>query len=265
MAGKRIAHYVGAQPGGDDPLNTLKSPTRNEQDVFGVHLYHFLFGMLTSALRWHINHGAFEQLQQSLLYSFARNIAGNGRVVAFAGDFVDFVNENNPFFGGFYIVIGGLQQAGEDTFHIFAHVTGFGEHGGVGNGKRHMQHTGNGTGQQGLPGTGIAHQNDVGFFDFHIIFVFRLADAFVVVVNRHRKHFFGIFLANNVLVEKGFDFGWFQQSMVDFDVGMARGHLFIEDGFGLFDAVIADFGFQTGYQQLGLRLGPAAKRAMFFF
>jgi hypothetical protein len=49
-------------------------------------------GMLAAALRRHRGDRAFDQLQQRLLHAFARNVAGDGRVVRLARDLVDLVD-----------------------------------------------------------------------------------------------------------------------------------------------------------------------------
>ena len=44
--------------------------------------------------------------------AFAAHVAGYAGVIAFPGNLVYFINVNNSAFGGFHIVIGGLQQTG---------------------------------------------------------------------------------------------------------------------------------------------------------
>lgn len=79
--------------------------------------------MFTTALRWHVYYGAFKQLEQALLHTFAGYVACDRRVVAFAGYFVNFVNEDYAALCFVYIVVGSLQQSGEQAFYIFAYIT----------------------------------------------------------------------------------------------------------------------------------------------
>ena len=96
--------------------------------------------MLAPAFGRHVDQGAFEQLQQPLLYPFARYVAGDGGVVALAGDLVELIDENDAPFGLFQVVIGCLQQARQDAFHVFAHIARLGEHRGVDDGQGHVEH-----------------------------------------------------------------------------------------------------------------------------
>ena len=59
-----------------------------------------------AATLWGNEHfGAFEHFKQTLLNTFAAYIAGNGRVIAFAGNLIQFINVYNTFFGSGNIVI----------------------------------------------------------------------------------------------------------------------------------------------------------------
>ena len=157
--------------------------------------------MLASTLGRHVDDGAFEQFQHCLLHAFARNVAGDAVVVALAGDFVDFVDEDDAALGGGHVVVGGLQQLDEDVLHVFAYVTRLGEHGGIGDGERHVEHLGDGAGQQGLACARLAYEDDVRLLDLHLVGFHFLADAFVVVVNGHGQGAFGFLLTDDALVQ----------------------------------------------------------------
>ena len=92
----------------------------NEEDVpIVLSLYEFLVGVFASSLRRNVHDRAFEYLQQCLLYPFAGYVARDGWVVAFTGDLVDLVDEDDAPFGLRYVVVGSLEQTCKDAFHIF--------------------------------------------------------------------------------------------------------------------------------------------------
>ena len=156
----------------DPPLHDLVQPDEcaaaDEQDIGGVHLDERLVRVLASAFGRHVGNGPFEDLQQGLLDAFAGNIARDGNVFAFLGDLVDLIDVNDADLGLFDIEIGGLKQAQDNVFDVFADISGFGQSRGVGNAERHVEHPCQGPGDKGLAGPGGADQQDVAFFDLHI-------------------------------------------------------------------------------------------------
>jgi len=103
--------------------------------------------MLASALRWNVGDGSFQDFQQGLLHALTAYIAGDRGVFILAANLVNLVNINNAGLGPPYVAIRCLQQLEHDVFDIFAYITGFSERGGVHNGKRNVQHSGQGLGQ----------------------------------------------------------------------------------------------------------------------
>ena len=61
--------------------------------------------MLASALRGNVHDRTFQQLQQSLLYTFAAYITGNGRIVAFTGNLVYFIYEHDTLLRLRHIIV----------------------------------------------------------------------------------------------------------------------------------------------------------------
>ena len=61
--------------------------------------------------------------------------------------------ERDAAFGPGHVKIRGLQQAEDDVLHILAHVSRFRQGGGVHDAERHVEHAGQGAGEQGLAGT----------------------------------------------------------------------------------------------------------------
>ena len=75
----------------------------DEEDVTGVDLNAVLIGVLAPSLGGDVGCCPFQHLQEGLLDSFPGDIAGNRRILALAGNFVDFVNVDNSPLGFFYI------------------------------------------------------------------------------------------------------------------------------------------------------------------
>ena len=167
--------------------------------------------MLTASLGGHVHYRAFQQLEQTLLNAFPTHVAGDGGIVALTGNLVDFVDEDDTTLCFRHIVIGHLKQACQQAFDVFAYITGFGQHGSIDDGERHLQQLGNGACQQCLSRTGAAHHNDVGLFDFHIILAGLLQQAFVMIIYSYRQIALGIVLTDDVLVEECLDFCRFRQ------------------------------------------------------
>ncbi len=92
----------------NDFLNAVESTTANEKDVAGVNLHIFLFGVLSATFGSYVGYGSLQNFQQALLNAFSAHIAGNGGIIAFAADFVYFIQVDDAFFGCCGIVIGHL-------------------------------------------------------------------------------------------------------------------------------------------------------------
>ena len=101
-----VAHGVGVESLRDLLLDAVESSSANEKNVVGIDLNIILIGVLASALGGHIDDGAFEQLEHALLYTFAADVARDGGVVAFAGDLVNFVDEDDTALCASHIVVG---------------------------------------------------------------------------------------------------------------------------------------------------------------
>src|SRR5579862_3071803 len=125
----------------DDLLQAIKRPAADEQNVFRVDLDVFLLRMLASALRRHGRYGPFENLEQRLLHTFTRYVAGNARIFGLACDLVDLVDVHDPTLALGDIEITGLQQPHENILDVLANVSRFGQRGGIGDGERHIEDT----------------------------------------------------------------------------------------------------------------------------
>ena len=169
--------------------------------------------MFSPTLRRYGCHRAFNQFQQSLLHALAGHIASNRGVITLTGNLVDFININNPLLRLFHIEIAIAQELGNNLFHVFAHIAGFGKRGRIGHNKRHIQTPCQALRQQGFARAGGADEQNVGFGQLHIIALFRMAQALVVVVHRHCQDLFGLLLTDNVLVQIADDFSRRGQSV----------------------------------------------------
>ena len=88
-----------------------ESSAADKQNVGGVYGSAFLVGMFAPALRGNVGHGAFQNLQQGLLDAFARNIAGDGRILVLLGDLIDLIDIDDSLLRALHIAAGILQQA----------------------------------------------------------------------------------------------------------------------------------------------------------
>ena len=86
-------------------LYAVKSSATNEKNISGVHMNIILIGMFTPALGRDIHHRTFQQFQQTLLHTFSTHISRDRRIVAFTGDFIYLINEDNPSLGSLDIVV----------------------------------------------------------------------------------------------------------------------------------------------------------------
>ena len=180
---------VAAEAAADDVLEADKCAAYDEEDLLGVDLDVFLLWVFAAALGRDAADCAFENFEERLLHTFAGNIAGDRNIFRFASDFVDFVDIDDAAFGAGDIEVGGLKETQDDVFHILTDIAGLGEGGSIDDAEGDIEHAGERAGEQGFAGPGRAEQEDVGFFDFHILeFVAKtglvLIEALVVVVDR---------------------------------------------------------------------------------
>ena len=88
--------------------------------------------MLAATLRRNRSHRTFENLEQGLLHTLARNVAGNRRVLGFARNLVDFIDVDDARLGALDVEIGSLKQLQKNVFDVFADVARLGQRGGIG-------------------------------------------------------------------------------------------------------------------------------------
>ena len=189
-------------------LNAIECSTADEEDVVRVYVNVVLVRMFATTFGGNIDNASFEEFKHTLLHSFSAHIARDGWVVALTRNLIDFVNENDTALSFFHIEIGHLEQTREYAFHVFAHVSCFGEDCCIYNGERNLEELGNGASQERLTRTRGADHHNVALLNFYrIVFVFVFVEnAFVVVVDSNREIFFCCILSDDILIKIGLDF-----------------------------------------------------------
>src|SRR6266581_8506713 len=190
----------------DNLLQPDKRSATDEQDVRRVHRREFLVRVLASALRRHIGHGAFQNLQQRLLHAFAGNVARNRGVLILLRNFVYLVNINDALLRLLHVAVGGLQQLQNNVLDVLANVARFGQRRRVHDGKRHFQHPRKGLRQQRLARARRPDQQNIRLAQFHFARLLVQENPFVVVVHGHRELFLRAVLTDHVAIEKPLDF-----------------------------------------------------------
>ncbi len=120
--------------------------------------------MFASGTGRHVDSGALDNFEQGLLNALAADVAGDARVVAcLARDLVDLVDVDDATCGPVCIPVGSLEQTDEQAFDVFAHVSGFGQAGGIGDGEGNVEESGQNLRHEGLAAARGADQEHVAF------------------------------------------------------------------------------------------------------
>lgn len=207
---------------------------------------------------------AFQDLQQRLLYALTGDIAGDGRVLALAGDLVDLVDVDDAGLGTLHVVVGGLNQLEENVLHILADIPGFGQRGGICDRERHVEHLRERLRQVGLAAAGRAEHQDIGFGQFNglaagVASLVPGLDALVVVVDGDSQRLLRGVLADDVVLQEVADLCGLGQ-FIELDV-VGVGQLLFDDLVAEVDAFIADVHAGAGDELLDLLLALSAERA----
>ncbi|RML43223.1 hypothetical protein APX70_04614 [Pseudomonas syringae pv. maculicola] len=208
------------------------------------------------------SHGALDQFQQGLLHAFTGNVTSDRRVVGFARNLVDFIDVDNTHLGLLDIVITFLQQLLDNVFDVLTHITGFGQGGGVGNGKRHVKQAGQCFSQQRLAGARRADQQDVALAQLDIVVLLvALVQTLVVVVHRYCENLFGTFLTDYILVKDAADF-FRRRQFMRAAFCLCFLHLLADDVIAQVDALVADKDRGAGNQFAHFMLAFATEGAI---
>src|SRR5258705_3769495 len=125
-----------------DFLEPVERATADEENVLGVELDVLLLRVLATALGRNGGDGALDDLEQCLLHSFTRHVAGYARVLRFPRDLVDFVDVDDSALALGDVEITGLEEANQNVLDVFADVAGFRESGSVRDGERRVENAG---------------------------------------------------------------------------------------------------------------------------
>src|ERR1700722_902457 len=245
---------------GDELFQAGEGAAADEQDVGGVDLQEFLLRMLAAALRRHRGDRAFHDLQQRLLHTFARDVAGDRRVIGFAAYLIDLVDIDDAALRAFDIVVGGLQQLQDDVLDVLADIAGFGQGRGIRHGEGHVDDARQRLRQQRLARTGRADQQDVGLGKFDVVALGAVGEPFVMVMDGHRQHAFGVILADDVVVEHLADVARRRHPVPRLD--QRRLVLLTDDVHAELDAFVADEDGRSGDELADLVLALAAEGAV---
>ncbi len=159
--------------------------------------------MLASTLRWHIGNGAFEQFEKRLLHAFTRNISCDRDILRGLADLVDFVDVNDAALCALKIEVGSLEQFEKEVFNILADLACLGERRGVADCEGHIEHTRKGLGEQSLARSSGSDEQHIRLVEFDwAVFVLRLRESLVVIVDCDRERDLGLILTNDILVEE---------------------------------------------------------------
>ena len=154
-----------------------------------------------------------------------------------------------------------MQQLLDDVLDILADITCFGQRGGIGHGKWHIQQASQCLGQQGLAATCRSNQQNVGFTQLDAISRITTAQTLVVVVNRYRQHLLRMLLPDDIVIQMSTDLVRSRQGTFI----LARHDLtdlFADDVVAQIHAFIANVDRRTGDQFTYFMLTLPAKRAV---
>ena len=217
-------------------------------------------GVLAAALRRDRGGRPLEDLQERLLDAFAGDVTGDRRVVGFARDLVDLVDVDDPGFGLFDVVVGGLDQLQKDVLDVLADVAGLGQRRRVGDREGDVEDPRQGLGEQRLAAAGRAEHHDVRLLQLDLgVLGLRDLDPLVVVVDGDGEGALGRFLADDVLVQDLVDLLRLGQ-VLELD-RRGSGELLVDDLVAEVDALVADVDAGAGDQLLDLALRLAAEAA----
>ena len=191
------------RPGFDDLIQTIKGAAADKENIGRIHRNGLLLRMLSATLGRYGRNSPLQNLQQSLLNTFSGYIPGDGSILALSGDLIHLINVNNTPLGTLHIKVSCLQQAKKNVLYIIAHITRFRKCGSIGNGKRNVQNLCQSLRKQSFAAAGRTNQQNIALLKLHIR-VTAKEDTLIVIVYRYGQRYFGLFLANDIVVHEGF-------------------------------------------------------------
>ena len=192
----------------NNALHSVKRTAADKEDLGSVDFHHGLSRILAPALDRHGRNGAFNELEKSLLNTLARHVAGNGRVLALAGNLVNFVKIDDALLCTLNVAAGGLHKLSDNILNVFTNVARFRQGRCIRNGKRHIERTSERLSQKRLARTRRADQQHIGLLQLNLVFkrlelfVTQRIQTLVMIEYRHRQCPLSAFLTNYIIVEK---------------------------------------------------------------
>lgn len=220
----------------DDGIESNKGATADEEDVGCVDTNVLLMRMFATTFWWDVAHCALKNFKEGLLDAFTGDVAGDGDIARGLVNFVNFVYVDDTPFRARDIIVCVLEKLEDDVFDVFTDVTGFGEGGGVSNGKGDIKKAGERARDESFARTGGADHEDVAFFDLDIIGGLKIEEeALIVIEDGDGDGAFGGLLADDVGIEVFFNFAGGTER--NWQIGLAT---VFEDLGAAFDTVFAD-------------------------
>ena len=186
--------------------------------------------------------------------------AGDGGVLALAGDLIHLVDVDDAGLGTLHVEIRGLDQAQEDVLDVLTHVAGLGQRGRVGNREGDVQDLGQGLREEGLAGAGRSDQKDVALLHLHVG-VLAEVDPLVVVVDRDGEGDLRLLLADDIVVHVFLDLPGSRELLgIMVSRRAALIHILLDEARAELDAFVADIDvIGTGHHSFDLLLPLAAE------
>ena len=127
--------------------------------------------MLSAAVGRYVCHRTLDDLQQRLLYALAADVAGDGGILRFSANLINFIDVDDAGLGALHIPVRRLDQAQQDVLDVLADISRLGQGGRVGDGERHIHRLCQRLRKQSFADTGGAHQQNVALGDLHAVVV----------------------------------------------------------------------------------------------
>ena len=178
-----IANDMCVQALGDFPFDPVKGTPTNKEDILRIDMDILLVWVLPSALWRYVHHRPFQQFQESLLHAFTTHVTGDAGIIALTSDLVNLINEDNTSLCSSHVIVGNLQQTGQDALHVLTHIASLCKDCRIYDGKRYVKKLGNGLGKQGLSRTRAADHDDITLFDLHAIPVLGLLESLIMIID----------------------------------------------------------------------------------
>src|SRR5699024_8064251 len=145
--------------------------------ISGIELNELLVRMLAAALRWNGGNRSFQDFQQCLLYTFARDVTRYGRIVGLAGNLIYFINVDDSAACTLHVKISCLKQLKQNVFDIFTDITSLSQRSRISNRERYIQHPREGLREVCLAGTSWTKHQDIGLGNLNFLILVVLATA----------------------------------------------------------------------------------------